>query len=289
MRAFFLVLLILPSAAQSWGRVGHHVVCQIAYEELAPQARAEVDRLLALDPDYDNFAESCTFADFPERQRPIEHYVNFPRSTRSVAKLLCPMADDCVLTAIPKDEAIFGDKTVDDQQRLVALKLLGHWVADIHQPFHTGFGDDAGANWVATTGACESNLHATWDTCILESRLGTDYLEIAATLRAAVTTEDRNDWIYDGPVEWTNESFRIAISKPVRYCVYKEEACWYDNDNFMLSPGEARRSLEIRPSYLRRHGPTVEQRLSQAGVRLGALINRTVAAMYAPPPEGGRN
>ena len=117
--------------------------------------------------------------------------------------------------------------------------------------------------------------------------IGTDYLEVAATLGAAITTAERNDWVYDGPVEWTNESYRIAISKATRYCVDKEEACWYEEDNFILSPGEAQRTLEIRDSYLRRHKKTVEQRLKQAGVRLGGLINRTVAAMNAAPQEAG--
>lgn len=288
MRAFIPVLLFLPAIAGAWGHVGHHVVCQIAYAELTPEAKAEVDRLVALDPDYENFAATCTFADFPERQRPTEHYVNFPRSTRSVAKLECPMAEECVLTAVPKDTAVFGDKTLSDEERLLALKLLGHWVADIHQPMHTTFGDDAGANWINTTGACEQdNLHATWDSCIIEMLIGTDYLEVATTLRAAITPAERRDWVYDGPVEWTNESYRIAISKATRYCVYKEEACWYEEDNFILSPGEAQRTLEIRPSYLRRHKKTVEQRLQQAGVRLGGLINRTVAAMNSPTEGTG--
>ncbi|MEE4163572.1 MAG: S1/P1 nuclease, partial [Woeseiaceae bacterium] len=70
-----IALLLAPSAVLAWGAVGHHAICQIAYEGLTRSARREVDRLIELDPDYENFATSCTFADWPERQRPVEHYI----------------------------------------------------------------------------------------------------------------------------------------------------------------------------------------------------------------------
>lgn len=287
MRLTALFFLLLPSLAFSWGQVGHYVVCEIAYEELTPEAKAEVDRLLELEANGESFASSCVFADFPERQRPAEHYVNFPRNTRSVATLTCPMAEECVLTAIPRDAAIFRVDSLPDTTRLRALKMLGHWVADVHQPMHTSFGDDAGANRIQTTGACEGNLHATWDSCILETLLGNDHREIASILRASITSADRREWQYDGPVEWANESFQIAISKATQYCVPKEGACWYEKTNFILSPGEEQKTIEIRPSYLKRHGKTIEQRLKQAGVRLAALINRSVAAIESPPGKPG--
>ena len=94
------------------------------------------------------------------------------RNTRSIATLDCPLADDCVLTAIGKDVAILEDRRQTDEARLLALKLLGHWVADIHQPMHVGYQDDQGANWVPNVGECERNLHATWDSCIIETLIG---------------------------------------------------------------------------------------------------------------------
>lgn len=270
------VLLLLPLPVFAWGAVGHHAICEMAYAELNPGVRAEVDRLIALDPDYDDFATSCTFADWPERQRPIEHYINVPRSVRSIATLDCPMAEDCVLTAIGKDLKIVRDRTQADAERLLALKLLGHWVGDLHQPMHVGYEDDQGANWVPNVGVCERNLHATWDSCIIETLLGEDFREIAARLHRDIRRDDREDWSYDTPVEWANESYRIAISPATRYCVDKQDACWYEDDNFLLSPGETQRTLTIRRSYLKRHQKTVEMRLKQAAVRLGYLLNRAL-------------
>lgn len=284
MRAFLCLLLLLPTTVLAWGRVGHEAICQVAYEHLEPVAQAEVDRLIAFDPDYDDFATSCTFADSPERIRAIEHYVNFSRNTRSVATLECPMAEACVLTAIPADAAILADPEKSDEERLLALKLLGHWVGDIHQPMHNAFADDAGANWIPNIGECERNLHATWDSCIIEKLISTDYQTVAILLSSDITPENRADWMHDGPVEWSNESFRIAIDPATRYCVSKEEACWYAADNFMLSPGETQRTMEISRSYLKRHQKTVELRLKQAGIRLAATINRAIEERNAPAP-----
>ena len=272
----FAIPLFLPASALAWGAVAHHALCEMAYQELDPRARAEVDRLIQLDEEHVTFATSCTYADWPERQRPIEHYMNVPRSTRSIAVLACPLAEDCVLTAVGKDLAVVKDRSLSDEERLTALKLLGHWVGDIHQPAHVGFADDQGANLIPNTGACEGNLHATWDTCIVETLLGTDYGAIAKELHGEITDQERIDWQYDTPVEWANESYRIAIDPATRYCVDKQEACWYEDDNFILSPGEAQKSLKIRRAYLKRHRRTVEQRLKQAAVRLGYLLNQAL-------------
>jgi len=271
-----IALLLAPSAVLAWGAVGHHAICQIAYEGLTRSARREVDRLIDLDPDYENFATSCTFADWPERQRPVEHYINVPRNTRSIATLECPLADDCVLTAIGKDIAILEDRRQADEARLLALKLLGHWVADVHQPMHVGYQDDQGANWVPNVGECERNLHATWDSCIIETLIGKDYRAVAESLGAEITRSERMDWIHDGPVEWANESYRIAIDPDTRYCIDKQDACWYETDNFILSPGETQKTLEINRAYLKRHRGTVEQRLKQAAVRLAYVLNRAL-------------
>ncbi len=97
---------------------------------------------------------------------------------------------------------------VNDQLRL--LKSLGHWVGDVHQPLHVSFDDDRGGNFVAITGPCRANLHAVWDNCIIEKKIGLDYADIAEKLRAEITEEDRARWIpaivdTAAVVGWANE------------------------------------------------------------------------------------
>ena len=47
LQRLLLVLALLPSTTFAWDAVGHKTVCQIAYEELLPDARVELDRLIA--------------------------------------------------------------------------------------------------------------------------------------------------------------------------------------------------------------------------------------------------
>lgn len=274
MRATILLILFFPAASFALGVTGHQAVCQIAYDELSMSAREEVDRLISVDPAYDTFAASCLFADGPPRQQTENHYLNVPRSFRAITTNECPMADTCLFPAIENDTKVLTDTNNSDADRLFALKLLGHWLGDIHQPLHISYQDDRGANSIPQTNGEEfSNLHSAWDSDIIEQRVGNDYRQVAAELRAEISDLDRSDWMFDSPVEWANESYQITISRRVEYCTQKLGACWYSKDNMMLNEGEDLREVSITSGYTARHRKTIELRIKQAGIRLAALLN----------------
>jgi hypothetical protein len=81
-------------------------------------------------------------------------------------------------------------------------------------------------------GPCtKANLHAVWDRCIIEKKIGLDYAVIAAKLRAEITDEDRAGWVpptmdVAAVVAWANESSAIAERPDVQYCVQVADACW---------------------------------------------------------------
>lgn len=277
MTRFLWLLLLLPVPALGWGETGHRVVCQIALAELGSAARAEVERLIDLDPDFDSFAESCLYADKPERIRVLDHFANMTRSHTAITSAECPLAQTCVISAIPQDAAVLANPLASDGEKLLALKLLGHWVGDIHQPLHVSFQDDRGANRIfANVADPESNLHGIWDYRIIEFNLGSDENAIAAELRRAITDEQRAAWQFDSPAEWANESFQITISPSVGYCTWQQGACWYSATNMMLNEGESWRLVEISGDYLELHGPIVTERLQRAGIRLAAMLERAL-------------
>ncbi len=267
----------LPAVVFAWGDTGHRVVCQIAFEELTDTARGEVEHLLSLDPDFVDFAESCLFADIPERIRMLDHFMNVPRSYRAITTGECPLADSCVISAIRGDLAVLGDPASSDADKLLALKLLGHWVGDIHQPLHIAYQDDRGANYIdVDLDMPDANLHGVWDYSIIAANLGQDYLRIAAELRGSISDWQRVDWQDDSLVAWANESYQITIAPSVGYCVRKQGACWYSEDTKLLSTGEPRRRMAISDDYLRQHKAIVSKRLKQAGLRLAALLERSL-------------
>jgi hypothetical protein len=270
-----ILLALSANSVLAWGDTAHRIICEIAFKELNSQARAEVKRLIRLDPVFFTFSGSCIWPDHP-RKRSREHFVNLPRSATQLENDSCPLVDKCVVMAIEVDLQIVADAGATDASKLDALKFLGHWVGDIHQPLHVSFRDDRGGNSIKVSGPCSRNLHAVWDGCIIETKLGTDIRNIATDLREAVTPADRVQWNSTGPKTWANESFRITISKATGYCVKKDDACWYATDNNKLDRNEEKRMLVVDDAYIERQLPTIKERLTQAGIRLGHLLNHAL-------------
>lgn len=276
MRWHLLPLLLLPQMAFAWGNLGHQTICQITLTELTTTARAEVDRLIALNTRFDSFADACTFADNPRRRAP-GHFINLPRSATAVTIDDCPMADDCLFPALAEDLAVLADESRSDEDRLFALKMLSHWVGDFHQPLHISFADDRGGNQVLEQGGpCDNNLHSTWDTCIIVEEIGTDFEQNASLLEAEISDDDRDRWRFDSPIEWANESFQITISANVEYCVKQQGACWYSMDNMLLQDEETRRKVTVDQAYRTTHTEAVKRRLKQSAIRLAELLNTTL-------------
>ena len=273
-----MVMLLGLFAAQNaypWGDTGHEIICEIAFQELTPQARTQVKQLLQQDPDFMLFSKACTWPDHP-RKRAGEHFVNLPRAATQIGDDPCPLDDKCVVTAIEADLTILSQANAPAPDRLAALKFLGHWVGDVHQPLHVSFKDDRGGNAILEQGPCANDLHAVWDTCILERTLGKDIRYIAAELRARVTDAERTAWTSTGAKDWANESFAITTAAAVRYCVKTDSGCWYEEDNETLDPDEERKVVTVNEAYMDMHLPTITQRLTQAGIRLGHLVNRAL-------------
>jgi len=270
-----ILLALSANSVLAWGDTAHRIICEIAFKELNSQARAEVKRLIRLDPVFFTFSGSCIWPDHP-RKRSREHFVNLPRSATQLENDSCPLVDKCVVMAIEVDLQIVADAGATDASKLDALKFLGHWVGDIHQPLHVSFRDDRGGNSIKVSGPCSRNLHAVWDGCIIETKLGTNIRNIATDLRGAVTPADRVQWNSTGPKTWANESFRITISKATGYCVKKNDACWYATDNNKLDRNEEKRILVVDDAYIERQLPTIKERLTQAGIRLGHLLNHAL-------------
>jgi hypothetical protein len=108
---------------------------------------------------------------------------------------------------------------VDDEAKLEALKFLGHWVGDVHQPLHVSFEDDRGGNNILVTGECGSNLHSAWDTCLVLKAVGEDVGEAATELMKTITPAEIESWTRSEPMDWANESFVIAEQAQTKYCI----------------------------------------------------------------------
>jgi S1/P1 Nuclease len=125
--AGMVILLGLLGARDvyAWGDTRHHIICEITFQELNPQARAGVIQLLQRDADLSLFSQTCIWPDHP-RMRASEHIVNLPRSGAPIGDDSCPLDDTCVVTEIDVDFAVLSQASASEADTLAALKYLGH-------------------------------------------------------------------------------------------------------------------------------------------------------------------
>jgi hypothetical protein len=259
--AALLASLMFGGSAHAWGDNAHKVICAIAFDLAEPHTQDEIQDLIALDPKYSSFSDSCVFPDHPRIRAP-EHFVNLPRDSNGLTSDQCPGTDRCVLSAIQDDSKVLSSKTVPDLDRLIALKSLGHWVGDIHQPLHVSFADDRGGNGIKVSGGGCNNLHATWDRCLVDDAVGSDPQKAATQLLSVITPDMKAKWSTNSPPDWANESFAISEALQTGYCEMHGASC--DRPSGPVT---------ISSAYLDVNKPVAREQLEKAGVRLAHLLD----------------
>ena len=243
-----LVLCALGSQAFAWGLQGHQVIANVAWQALTPKSRDEVSQLLATEPGQ-TLESIATWAD--EHRSPATsswHYVNFPRNSCKFEPERDCAGGQCVVGAIEKNLSVLASNA-DDKARLKALKYLVHLVGDIHQPLHAGYKDDRGGNTYSLRAFMrQSNLHSVWDSGLI-AQLDLDNQALTRILQRSVAPKEVREISVVGMAE---ESCRLVASPGF----YPEE--------------------KVTQEYVQRFMPLLQQRLSSAGYRLAAVINRAL-------------
>lgn len=251
--------LLNPAPALAWGKTGHRVVAALADQQLSGLARAHVKQLLGVE----SLDEASTWPDemrsdpapfWQETARPW-HYVTLNGITYDEAP---PEGD--ALEALARFSATLRNPNATLADKQLALRFIVHLVGDLHQPLHSGKCCDRGGNEVKVKWfGRETNLHAVWDTAMVDEEQ-LSFTELAARLARHTSEEQVIAWWDINPRDWISESGQI------RETIY---------------PGESSGNTlpELSYSYVYRYTPVVKQRLSQAGVRLAAYLN----AIYAEP------
>lgn len=177
--SLFIGSLLWGAQAGAWGQLGHAVVADIAEAQLTPAAKAEADRLLALVRQQhlsavaswaDNLRNMPDFQALWEQTR-AQHYINYKTDDCTCqAPRDCPDGQ-CVVAAIERNAALLADPKANDNQKVMALMFVVHFVGDIHQPLHNSYRLDKGGNdFPVVVGGRDYNLHSVWDSYLLASR-----------------------------------------------------------------------------------------------------------------------
>ena len=282
--AFAAIVLAAAGPAAAWGDLGHKVTALIAYRHLTPAVRARVDALLASDSDGltpPDFASRATWADkYREghRETAAWHFVDveidhpdlgsacfgFPALAPGQLASQGP-AQDCVVDKIDEFAAELRNPATPAAERVLALKFLIHFVGDLHQPLHASDHDDRGGNCIGLSPSPDgrsSNLHAWWDTGVVET-LGASAPDIAARLEAQISPDQAKAWASGEPRAWAMESFQIARRDV--YALPTRPTCGQHG------------SVALSAAYQATARRDAAVQLEKAGIRMAALLNRTLA------------
>jgi hypothetical protein len=269
--AVLLMVAFVPVQLLGWGSKGHRIIADIAYSRLTPKTRNNLQLLLG----HDSLASISMWADDIRQQRDDSvdwHFVNIPAAASSFneqrdcfrpwAKHSGALTDhhDCAVDRIEIFSRVLADLTAPPQQRLEALKWVVHLVGDLHQPLHateSGHGGNDIKLAVFGNELCgehECNLHRVWDTEMLDHAPLSEQ-EYVERLQDLIRTESLDRYAGGSPADWANESH-----------------------------GQAQTIINQRPAsvdqtYYEANIHLVNERLALAGLRLAALLNRTLGTI----------
>lgn len=250
---FFLVPFLFfgntNSLFNSWGETGHRVVGEIASKHISKRTAKKISKLLegATLAYVSNFAD-----DIKSDKRYTEfytwHFANIPTNSNYIESSKNPKGD--IVQAINICSSVIKSPTESEENKVFYLKLLIHFVGDLHQPMHLARPEDRGGNEIKLKWfGRNSNLHRVWDSDILDSH-GMSYTEIAENV-PSLTLLELKRIKNTSLLEWVSESYSMAES------IYK------------FLPEDTNLGYEYRYQYI----DIVRMQLLKGGIRLAALLD----------------
>lgn len=279
-RGLLLILLVICARPMfGWGSVGHRVVATVAerrLEQTSPAALEKARELLRSNNNSrdcapcDDAKNLSAIASQPDDFRQDElalvtrdwHFVNIEITHPTYEQERdCPNGD-CVVRRIDRMIEILRDKSRSNCDRESALIYLVHFMGDMHQPFHTGFGrlpngdPDLGGNRVKVTlDGRETNLHSVWDSGIIEKQGRSDSQWVTRLMSTTLNGRDPQTLAAGTTNDWLNESHKLAIK-------------------FHIKAQE--QPVPLTETYVKDAASLIEERMLFAGLRLARLIEEAL-------------
>lgn len=277
--------------AFGWGPNGHRIVAQIAENHLTPTAKKTILQIL----DRRSLARVSTFADEIRADETSDfsalHFVNIPDGLTYAQAPKNPKGD--VITAIQSSVDKLTSQSTSKDEKAFYLKMLVHFVGDIHQPLHAGYPNDKGGNacMVVWFGRMV-NLHSVWDSGMIDSAK-LSYSEYSKFLEGESNASDLVSWQKDNVLTWVEESrqelhrlYPDSIASPVidgeissseESSQGKTEKSRTPTYTYCKKSSSEKIPKNLMPKlsykYLEKFKSVYERRLLQAGARLAGVLN----------------
>ena len=255
MRSLFSVVFVVffssssLIASEDWGKTGHRTMGEIATKHLSKKAAKKISALLG----GESLAFVSTYADEIRsddayRKYAPWHYVSFPFGARYENTPKNKRGD--IIMGIQNCIDVLKDATSSQKDKEFYLRMLVHFIGDLHMPLHVGLKEDKGGNsfkvkWFGK----QTNLHSVWDTKIIEG-YAMSYTEL--TNNVDVLSKKEIQTIQSGAVtDWMYESRALCED------VYANTSA---GDN-------------LGYKYMYRYVNVSRKQLQKAGLRLASILN----------------
>lgn len=249
----FLSFSMIKANSIDWGKTGHRTVGAVASKYLKNKTKRKIAEIL----DGQSLAEVANFADDIKSDKRYNkfyswHYVNMPFDVDYQHAVKNPKGD--LVTGIEKCKAVIKDKNSSKADKAFYLKLLVHFIGDMHQPLHVGRKEDKGGNMVQVQWFGKgTNLHSVWDAKMIDF-YKMSYSEMANN--ADEVTKKQVEAIQKGTiVDWINETHQLAIK----------------------TYGSAKVGENLRYRYMYDNFGLVRSQLQKGGIRLAKVLNELFA------------
>ncbi|GAA4107474.1 S1/P1 nuclease [Aquimarina addita] len=246
---FLLFSIYILPANYDWGKTGHRVTGEIAEKYLSKKTKRAIDELL----NGHSLAFVSIYADeikSDDRYRKYSalHYVNFSFDKKYGEETPSERGD--LIQGIGTCVEVLKSKTTTKDDKEFHLKMLIHFIGDLHQPLHVGRGEDKGGNDIQVRWFNEgSNLHRVWDSDMIDN-YGMSYIELSQNTDE-LSLAQINDIKKGDVLDWTYET--QALAKEV-----------YASANV----GE-----KLSYKYMYEQFPIVRAQLQKGGIRLAKMLN----------------
>ncbi|MDH7446880.1 S1/P1 nuclease [Aquimarina sp. 2201CG14-23] len=256
MNTRYIILLVLLSFSfnsfsetEDWGKTGHRVTGEIANNYLTKKAKRNIAKLLK----GHGLAFVSIYADeikSDDRYKGYSpwHYVNFSFDKKYGEETPSKFGD--LVQGIKKCIKILKSETSSIEDKEFYLKMLVHFVGDLHQPLHVGRGEDKGGNDIQVQWFRNgSNLHRVWDSEMIDyydmsyTELANNADELSLLEVETIQKGEVIDWIYESQ----------DLAKKVYASANVGEKLGY--------------------RYMYEHFPVVRSQLQKGGIRLAKILN----------------
>jgi hypothetical protein len=234
---------LTPSKSFAWGKKGHNLVAEIAFNYLDENTKNIVLQYL----DGMTIHEASTWMDEIKSDHSYDymkplHYINADKGQNISSN----NGNNIIGTLTKTIAELKNYKTLSKEDVKTKICILFHLIGDLHQPLHVGYGEDKGGNTFQISFYGKgTNLHSFYDSGIIEYK----GLTLQQCLKSKSYSKSEVSAIEKiNIVEWANQSRSYL------------DTIYNTNDH------------KVDENYIDKNYTIIQDQILKAGIRLSSVL-----------------